>query len=116
MAVSATPARVHNTHNATPILLTLICIRSGFTVIPRFRRVVLPLAQYLYQFRQCEASRSRARHELTHHLVELPPPLHFVALHFLVTDERAGTLLGLEHFPDLHLAIGPRHCIRIDGE
>jgi len=46
----------------------------------------------------------------------LPPPLHLVVFHFLLTDEGAGPLLGLQYASDFQFPIRSHHRIGIDGK
>jgi len=79
-------------------------------------RFVLPFPQQLQNLSNREAGSAGARNELAHQLVELPSALHVIALHLLIADERTHALLGLEHFPDFHLAVRSRNSVWVDGK
>src|SRR5437016_6198648 len=90
----------------SPILQSIVAtIRIGLTV-----------AQLLQQILYGKARASGARDELAHQLIELALTFEVVALHFLIADERAGSLLGLEHTANFELAIGPHYGVGVDGQ
>src|SRR4051812_26591355 len=79
-------------------------------------RIGLTIAQLLQQILYGEARGAGARDELAHELSELALTFEIVALHLLITDKRAGPLLGLEGAADFELAVGPHYGIGVDGQ
>src|SRR6266568_6726256 len=105
-AESRKPAIAEITKSAIPTWLTRSAARSGFIALsPFFPSIDGTLTELLHQFLNRETASPGARHKLRHQLPQLPPPLDFIRLDLLETDERARPLLRLEHPANLEFAI-----------
>src|SRR4051812_45971296 len=113
--VSTAPAAKHSTSSATPTLLSFNCGRSGFIALsPLFFGTIVTIVKLLQEILDREAGGARPRHEVADDLRETALALDLVMLHLPAADKRARPLLGLEHLPDLHFAVRPRHRVGID--
>jgi hypothetical protein len=86
------------------------------TLSPLFLNFCLHVLQPLHQLAQGEPRGSGTRCELTDQLIQPALPLDVIALQFLLCDECAGSLMGLEYAADLKLAVSPQYSIRVDGK
>src|SRR5258708_7263620 len=83
---------------------------------PLLSCVALNGLQLLQQFLNGEARATRASHEFADQLIQPALPLGIIARYFLVTDERARALLGLQQTSNFQLAISSNNCVRINRQ
>lgn len=74
------------------------------------------VAQTIDQIFQSESGGADAGGEFSGHLAELTFALGGIFFQFLVGDERARALMGLDQAAKFQFAVGPHHGIGIDGE